>query len=101
MAPAAENPVSVPPVTSAEQATHHHEARTVELPAPTDPETGQPRSVCPACSAVMADPTSLERHMTAHHYPKPLTRLNRAVSKSKVVRALHWPFKSRPAHALT
>ncbi|GAA6039462.1 hypothetical protein JCM8097_009563 [Rhodosporidiobolus ruineniae] len=65
------------------------------LPAPRDPVTGDPRSVCPVCVAAMSSPSSLDRHMTKHHHPKRTKRVKRAVANSKVVRALYWPFKPR------
>ncbi|GAA5999809.1 hypothetical protein JCM10207_005920 [Rhodosporidiobolus poonsookiae] len=68
----------------------------LDLPPPNDPETGEPRSICPTCSAPLASPSARNQNITEFHHPKKLKRYGRAIADSKVGRAIYWPFKPRP-----
>ncbi|GAA5939552.1 hypothetical protein JCM10213_009121 [Rhodosporidiobolus nylandii] len=85
----------------APSAVHPGNSLLLHIPAPTDPKTGQPRSICPTCSEALAEPSALQRHMEMFHHPKKLKKARIAVKESKVTKALLWPFKARPRHLVT
>ncbi|GAA5863023.1 hypothetical protein JCM8547_003656 [Rhodosporidiobolus lusitaniae] len=104
--PVSQKPADGPPAPKSDNHKSHKSSSRlrspcnslyVQLPPPFN-DAGEPNSVCPACQAILASPTSLDRHMTRHHHPKRVKRITTKVGESKVGKALYSPFKPRPRY---